>query len=34
LVVERARGLGWDVEADDVDDALRTARRAWIERWI
>ncbi|HEX7277469.1 MAG TPA: Nif11-like leader peptide family natural product precursor [Acidimicrobiales bacterium] len=34
LVVERARGLGWDVEPDDVEAALRTARRAWIERWI
>ena len=34
LVVERARGLGLDVERDDVEDALRSARRAWIERWI
>jgi hypothetical protein len=34
LVVERARGLGWDVEADDVEEALSAARRAWLGRWI
>jgi hypothetical protein len=34
LVIERARGLGWDVDADDVEEALRAARRAWTERWI
>ena len=34
LVVERARGLGWDVSPDDVDEALRAGRRTWVERWI
>jgi hypothetical protein len=34
LAVERARGLGWDVELGDVDEALRTSWRAWLERWL
>jgi hypothetical protein len=34
LVVERARGRGWDVGADDVEEGLRESRRAWLERWI
>lgn len=34
LAVGLARGLGWDVEPDDVEGATRAARQAWIERWI
>jgi hypothetical protein len=34
LVVSQARALGWDVEAHDVEDALRVSRQAWNARWI
>lgn len=34
VVVSQARALGWDVEPDDVEDALRASRQAWNSRWI
>lgn len=34
LVVERARARGRDVDLDDVEEGLRSRRRAWQERWI
>ncbi len=34
LLVLRARSRGWDVDADDVEEALRNSRRAWEQRWI
>lgn len=33
-VVDTASELGFDVKADDVENAINTGRRAWIERWI
>lgn len=33
-VVERARDRGFDVSPDDVEEALRDARREWTLRWI
>lgn len=34
VVVETARRAGFFVTAEDVDGALRSGRRTWIERWI
>ncbi len=34
LVVERARDRGCDLGPDDVEQALRDARVAWMQRWI
>lgn len=34
VVVSQACALGWDVEAHDVDEALRASRQAWNARWI
>jgi len=34
VLVSQARSLGWDVDPDDVDDALRASRDAWNARWI
>lgn len=34
VVVSQARALGWDVEPDEVDEALRASREAWNARWI
>ncbi len=33
-VVERAARLGLTIEPDAVTDEIRSARRAWLERWI
>jgi hypothetical protein len=33
-VCAAARACGLDVQAEDVQAGLQTARRAWIERWI
>lgn len=33
-VVESASKLEFDVSVADVDNAINTGRRAWIERWI
>ena len=34
LVVDMAGQRGWPVTAEDVESALRMARRAWLERWV
>jgi hypothetical protein len=33
-VVRAATARGRELEASDVEDAMRTARQAWLERWI
>jgi hypothetical protein len=32
--VKIAAELGLDLSPGDVDEALRDARRAWLERWV
>lgn len=34
LVVRQADERGFELTADDVEEALHSGRRAWIERWI
>ena len=34
LAVALARGVGWDVEREDVQAAIHAARRSGVERWI
>ena len=34
VVTATAVSKGFDVTADDVEEALKQGRRAWIERWI
>ncbi len=34
LIVEMGRERGCAFTADEVDNALRDGRRAWIERWL
>ena len=33
-VIATVESKGFDVTADDVEEALKQGRRAWIERWI
>ena len=33
-VVDLASKLGVDLSINDVENALRAGRKAWIERWI
>lgn len=33
-VVELGMSHGFEFTADDVEDAIKVNRRAWIERWI
>jgi hypothetical protein len=34
LVTGKANEKGFELTADDVEEAMRAGRRAWIERWI
>ena len=34
LVVSLGEELGYIFTSEDVEAALRTSRRAWLERWI
>jgi len=38
LFAEQASAIaareGWSVSPAELDDALRAARRAWLERWV
>jgi hypothetical protein len=34
LVPELASGCGLVVSTGEVEEALRTARRSWLERWV
>ncbi len=34
LAAELGAARGYDFTAADVSDALRAARRAWLERWL
>ncbi len=34
LAVAAARENGIEIAPDEVEEALRTGRRKWIERWI
>lgn len=34
LIVEAGNGRGFEFTAEEVEEAMRANRRAWIERWI
>ncbi len=34
VVVARAAAGGWDVAPRDVEEALKSGRRAWEEQWL
>jgi hypothetical protein len=34
VVAQESSALGLVVEPDDIDEARRAARQAWLERWI
>jgi hypothetical protein len=33
-VVELSAQYGYEITPEDVDEAMRRSRRAWLERWI
>ena len=33
-VIRHADERGFELTVDDIEEALRSGRRAWIERWI
>lgn len=33
-VIGLAADAGFEIDGDDVEEAMKAGRRAWIERWI